>query len=109
MPEFASPFAGLDVKEKMTTEEVIRAIRFAIAAEYEAVQVYQQIANGTDDERVKKVMLDVVKEEKVHAGEFLELLKMLAPDEEGYYEEGAGEVKKTTTEKVLGFCKAFLR
>lgn len=40
MPEFGSPFSGLANRNKLTHEELIRAIRFMVAAEYEAVQMY---------------------------------------------------------------------
>lgn len=39
MPEFGSPFSGLANYRKLTNEELIRAIRFMIAAEYEAIQL----------------------------------------------------------------------
>jgi rubrerythrin len=35
-----------------------------------------------------------VDEERVHVGEFLRLLRELAPDEEKFYAEGAKEVEK---------------
>lgn len=38
MPEFSTPFAVLAEKRKLTKPELIRAIRFMIAAEYEAIQ-----------------------------------------------------------------------
>jgi rubrerythrin len=43
MPEFGSPFSGLAKDRKLNHEELIRAIRFMIAAEYEAVQLYMQV------------------------------------------------------------------
>ena len=39
MPNFESPFSGLAKDRKLTDEELIRAIRFIIAAEYEAINV----------------------------------------------------------------------
>jgi rubrerythrin len=42
--------------------------------------------------------MDIADEEKVHAGEFLRLLKELAPDEEKFYEEGAKEVEEIIEE-----------
>ena len=92
MPEFGNPFSGMKVDRKVTKEELIRAIRFMVAAEYEAVQLYMQLAESTDDKLAKEVLVDIADEERVHAGEFLRLLKHLAPDEEKFYEEGAEEV-----------------
>jgi len=94
MPEFGNPFSGLAKGQKLTEEELIRAIRFMIAAEYEAVQLYLQLAESTDNKLAIEVLKDIANEEKVHAGEFLRLLKELAPDEEGFYLEGAGEVEE---------------
>ena len=98
MPEFGSPFSGLAKERKLTKEELIRAIRFMIAAEYEAVQLYMQLAESIDDALAIEVLKDIADEERVHAGEFLRLLKELAPDEEKFYEEGAKEVEEEIEE-----------
>ena len=94
MPEFGSPFSGLANDRKLTEAELIRAVRFMVAAEYEAVQLYMQLAESTDDKLAQEVLKDIADEERVHAGEFLRLLKKLAPDEEKFYEEGAEEVQE---------------
>ncbi len=94
MPEFGSPFSGLANHKKLTDAELIRAIRFMVAAEYEAVQLYMQLAESTDDKLAQEVLKDIADEERVHAGEFLRLLKHLAPDEEKFYDEGAEEVQE---------------
>ena len=94
MPDFGSPFSGMANDRKLTKEELIRAIRFLVAAEYEAVQMYMQLAESTDDKLAIAVLKDIADEERVHAGEFLRLLQELAPDEEKYYTEGAEEVEE---------------
>jgi len=94
MPEFGSPFSGLANDRKLTESELIRAIRFMVAAEYEAVQLYMQLAESTDDKLAQEVLKDIADEERVHAGEFLRLLKHLAPDEEKFYNEGDEEVQE---------------
>ena len=94
MPEFGNPFSGLKKDRKVTNEELIRAIRFMIAAEYEAIQLYMQLAESTDNKLAQEVLKDIADEEKVHAGEFLRLLKELAPDEQNFYDEGAEEVEE---------------
>jgi rubrerythrin len=94
MPEFGHPFAGLALDRKVTHEELIRAIRYNIAAEYEAIQLYMQLAESTDNEKAKAVLVDIANEEREHVGEFLRLLKELEPDEEKYYQEGAEEVEE---------------
>jgi len=94
MPEFANPFSGLAHDRKLTHEELIRAIRYMVAAEYEAVQLYMQLAESVDNELAKEVLRDIADEERVHAGEFLRLLKQLAPDEDKLYQEGTEEVEE---------------
>ncbi len=98
MPEFGDSFSGLANDRKVTHSELVRAIRYSIAAEYEAIQLYEQLAESTDNELAKKVLLDIAREEVVHAGEFLRLLKELQPDEQDNYEEGADEVEEMIAE-----------
>jgi len=94
MPEFGTPFSGMAKDRKLTKEELIRAIRFMVAAEYEASQLYMQLAESTDNKLAIEVLKDIADEERVHAGEFLRLLRELAPDEEKFYAEGAKEVEE---------------
>ena len=94
MPEFCDPFSVMIGDRKLTHDELVRAIRFMIAAEYEAIQLYQQTAESTDNELAKEVLLDIADEEKEHAGEFLRLLRELDPDEEKFYKEGYEEVEE---------------
>jgi rubrerythrin len=93
MAVFGSPFSGLANKSKLTDTELIRAIRFMVAAEYEATQLYMQLAESTDNKLAVAVLKDIADEERVHAGEFMRLLNELAPDEKKYYAEGADEVE----------------
>jgi rubrerythrin len=99
MPEFGTPFSGLAKNKKITKEELIRSIRFMIAAEYEAIQLYMQLAESTDNKLAQDVLKDIADEERVHAGEFLRLLKELAPDEQKFYDEGAKEVEEEINKK----------
>jgi len=94
MPTFGSPFSGLAKDRKLTDAELIREIRFMVAAEYEATQLYMQLAESTDNKLAIAVLKDIANEERVHVGEFLRLLRELAPDEEKLYAEGAEEVEK---------------
>lgn len=94
MPEFGNPFSGLAAGRTLTDRELVRAIRFMIAAEYEAVQLYEQLADSTDNALAREVLADIADEEKVHAGEFMRLLHELAPEEQHFYDEGAKEVEE---------------
>ena len=98
MPEFCNPFAVKKSERKLTKIELVRAIRFMISAEYEAIQLYQQTAESTDNKLAKEVLLDIADEEKEHAGEFLRLLRELDPKEEKFYEEGYEEVEEMIAE-----------
>jgi len=94
MPEFGNPFSGLAKDRKLTDTELVRAIRFMISAEYEAVQLYMQLAESIDNQLAIDTLRDIADEERVHAGEFLRLLHELAPDEKKLYDEGADEVQE---------------
>ncbi len=100
MADFGNAFSGLARERFLTHEELVRAIRFMVAAEYEAIQLYTQLAESTDNRLAKAVLIDIANEEKVHAGEFLRLLKQLAPDEDSYYNQGADEVEEMIKEIV---------
>ena len=94
MPHYDTAFSGMASSRKLTNTELVRAIRFMIAAEYEAVQLYMQLAESTDNKLASAVLRDIAEEELVHAGEFLRLLKELEPEEENFYRKGALEVEE---------------
>ncbi len=98
MPDFGHPFSGMAQERKLTGAELVRAIRFMVAAEYEAIQLYMQLAESIDNELAIAVLKDIADEERVHAGEFLRLLKELDPEEEEFYKEGAEEVEEEIEE-----------
>jgi len=93
MPDFGNAFSGLANDRKLTEQELIRAIRFSVCSEYEAIQLYMQLAESTDNKLAKEVLKDVADEERVHVGEFIRLLEALAPDEVKFYKDGAHEVE----------------
>ncbi len=94
MPTFGSPFSGATHGKKLTHEELVRAIRFMVASEYEATQLYTQLAESTDHPLAIEVLTEIANEELVHAGEFLRLLRELSTDEARLYEQGAKEVEE---------------
>ncbi len=93
MPHFENSCNVQHCSRKLTKEELIRGIRFNIAAEYEAIQLYEQIKESTDNELVQTVLTDIANEEREHAGELFKLLITLEPEEAKYYAEGAHEVE----------------
>ena len=57
-------------KEDMDKE----ILRTGIIAELDAINLYEQMAAMTKDNDIKKILLDIAKEEKTHVGEFFTLL-----------------------------------
>ena len=99
MPVFGAPFSGLASDRKLSAAELVRAMRFAVSAEFEATQLYMQLAESTDNKLAVAVLKDVADEERVHAGEFLRVLRELAPDEAKLYAKGAKEVDEMMKKK----------
>jgi len=94
MPDFATAFTVKASDRILTHNELVRAIRLMIADEFEAVQVYTQLAESIENELAREVLLDIADEERVHAGEFQRLLFELAPGEKELYAQGAVEVEQ---------------
>lgn len=67
-------------------------LRVSIISELDAINLYEQFADMTDDPEIKKVMLSVAKEEKVHVIEFETLLKGVDKESEDVISEGEKEV-----------------
>ncbi|WP_019176607.1 ferritin family protein [Methanomassiliicoccus luminyensis] len=70
------------------------AIRAAIIGEFDAIDLYEQLAAQSKDPLVKKVLLDIAGEEKTHVGELTELLKRLDPEQKEEFEHGREEVEE---------------
>lgn len=77
----------------------ISMLRLAMIAELDASNLYDRMAALASDGNVKEVMLDISKEEKVHAGEFETLLEDLDTEYEEAEKEGEGEVEDLTGTK----------
>jgi rubrerythrin len=92
MPEFIDPFKGVIPDRELTDRELTRALRQSLAAEEEAIHLYEALADATSNKLAKEVLQDIADEEKVHAGEFQRLLSILLPDEDKWLAEGATEV-----------------
>lgn len=79
---------------KVSKENLVRELlRVGMIAELDAVSLYEQLAAMTDDPLVKKVFLDIAKEEKTHAGEFQTLLLKHDKQQEEELKKGEEEVK----------------
>ena len=102
MPNFTNPFVQNVPEKKLSNAELIRAIRINVAAELDATSLYEAHAEATDHPLAKKVLIDIANEERVHVGEFMELLKILQEDEEGWITNGANEVREMQEEVEAG-------
>ncbi len=102
MAEFINPFSGVIPEGKLSERELSRGIRMALAAEEEAVHLYEALADATDNELAKAVLQDIANEERVHAGEFQRVLNILLPDEAGHLADGAAEVDEIAEELNKG-------
>ena len=102
MAEFINPFSGVIPERKLTERELTRALRMALAAEEEAVHLYEALADATDSELARAVLQDIANEERVHAGEFQRLLNILLKDEEKLLADGAEEVDEIAEEIKKG-------
>jgi rubrerythrin len=100
MPDFGNPFSGNNIDKKLSKDELVRAIKFMIAAEFEASQMYDQVADATIDKKAEKVIRSISSEESVHAGEFLKLLSIVAPEEVKLHNKGQQEVQETINKKM---------
>ena len=77
-------------------------LRLSIAAELDAINLYEKMAEKAQSSKIKKVLLDVAKEEKTHIGEFEALLKDIDKEHKEELEEGAKEVEEIEKAKKLG-------
>ncbi len=80
----------------LSNEELARALRFAIIAELDAINLYTQIAEAVEDEGIRKLFLDVAKEEKTHVGEFMAILKSIDSEQVEELKAGAEEAAELT-------------
>lgn len=79
------------VKKEDLNKEILRT---GIIAELDAVNLYEQLAAKTDNKDIKKVLLDIAKEEKTHVGEFQALLLKEDKEQLEELENGRKEVEK---------------
>jgi len=79
------------VKKENIDNEILRT---GIIAELDAINLYEQLAENTENMDIKKIILDIAKEEKTHVGEFQALLLNLDKQQVAELEAGKKEVEK---------------
>jgi rubrerythrin len=85
------PISLEKVKKENLNKEILRA---AVIAELDAINLYEQMAAMTENPDIKRVLLDIAKEEKTHVGEFQTLLLVNDKEQEKELEEGKKEVEE---------------
>jgi rubrerythrin len=78
------------MKKEALDKEILRA---AIIAELDAINFYEQMAGITQNRNIKKLLLDIAKEEKTHAGEFQAFLLTEDKEQEKELKKGKEEVE----------------
>ncbi|MDY9926669.1 ferritin family protein [Methanosarcina sp.] len=79
------------VSENDIDKEILRA---GIIAELDAINLYEQMASLARNEDIRKILLDIAKEEKTHVGEFQALLLRFDPQQKEELKTGAEEVEE---------------
>ncbi len=84
---------------KVSKENIDREIlRAGVIAELDAINMYEQMAAMTKDANIRKMLLDIAKEEKTHVGEFQRLLLNRDAEQLKELEKGKEEVKEEVGE-----------
>jgi rubrerythrin len=86
------------IPKKMIGNVDAEILRAAIIAELDAINLYKQMAEQAESKDIKKILLDVAKEEKTHVGEFQYLLLQIDKQQEKELEKGKEEVIKELNE-----------
>ena len=82
---------------KVGKKDIDREIlRLGMIAELDAVNLYEQLASMTENETIKKILLDIAGEEKTHIGEFQALLLQQDPEQAKELEKGKREIEELT-------------
>ena len=92
MPNFNTIQNVYSPERKLTATEILRAIKFSISAEYEAIQLYQQIMENTNNKNVIKALAEITQDEKKHVGGLNKLLEILSPEDNKIYQAGSEEI-----------------
>ena len=84
------------IKKDALDKEILRT---AIIAELDAINLYEQMADLTRNANIRKVLLDIAREEKTHVGEFQALLLMEDTEQVHELEEGKKEIRELLARK----------
>lgn len=82
----------IDLKKVAASEIDKEILRAGIIAELDAINLYNQFAAAAKSPRIKKVLLEIAREEKTHIGEFQALLLELDKEQVQELIKGKEEV-----------------
>jgi rubrerythrin len=81
MTVFETPFHGMTNDREPADAKLMKAIRFIVAEENEATQLYMKLAcQVTDNKLAVEVLKDIADEEQVQVGALLRLLREPGPE-----------------------------
>jgi rubrerythrin len=84
----------IDMKNIKKGDLDLEILRAGMIAELDAINFYEQMAALTENEGIRKVLLDIAKEEKTHMGEFQALLLRKDAEQKDELKEGEEEVEE---------------
>jgi rubrerythrin len=84
----------VDLKSVKKEDLDLEILRAGMIAELDAINFYEQMAALTESEAIRKVLLDIAKEEKTHMGEFQALLLRKDEEQKEELKEGEEEVEE---------------
>lgn len=81
--------------EKIKKEDLDKQIlRVGLIAELDAINLYEQLASMATNKNIKRILMDIAKEEKTHMGEFQHLLLQEDKEQSEELKEGKKEVEE---------------
>ena len=85
------PIIFENIGKKDMDKEILRT---GVIAELDAISLYEQMAAMTRNKDIKKILLDIAKEEKTHVGEFLTFLLKTDGEQKVELEQGKKEIEE---------------
>ncbi|MBI4440304.1 rubrerythrin [Candidatus Woesearchaeota archaeon] len=79
------------VKKEYLDREILRV---GVLAELDAINLYEQMAAITENSNIKKILLEIAREEKTHVGEFQALLLREDIEQRKELDKGKKEVEE---------------
>jgi rubrerythrin len=95
MSAFVKPFGHLGPDRKMSNSELVMALRQDLGGAEAAIVTCTAHAEATDHVLAKKSLMEIARDERVHAGQFLRLIQIITGDEDRYLAKGKNLVDES--------------